>query len=242
MPVMIYKQRRETYDYDYDEPADIKRFLFTTTESIATAIEELAKEMLQNQTPEEWNDRGDEWEVESRYAEACMTVEILTKLDPLMKAYPNRPYSYFGMPSKGWYATDFGGEQQEYAHKVHEHTLAKFNKNIGHIKTRQPAQDIQFKWFDYFTNKQHVVHIITNISGDHFVHDLFTAVDKTPNQLRVEEEEAEFNRWLEYSKTDEYKQEQAERAQQRRDLATHMGENGYTSFVANDDGTYTTWR
>lgn len=240
MPVMIYKTRRETYDYD--EPADIKRFLFTTTESIAAAIEELANEMLHNQAPEDWNNNGDEWEVEPRYAKACMTVEMIDKLTPLLNAYPNRPYHYFGMPTQGWRATDFGGVEQEGAHKTHESTLARFNKNLEHMKTTQVKRDIQFKWFDYFTNKQHVVHIITNISGDHFVHDLFTAVDKTPNQLRVEEEEAEFNRWLEYSKTDEYKQEQAERAQQRRDLATHMGENGYTSFVANDDGTYTTWR
>ena len=218
MPVMIYKQRRETYDYD--EPADIKRFLFTTTESIAAAIEELAKEMLRSQT--------------------CMTVEMLTKLEPLMRAYHNLPHSYFGMPSKGWYATDFGGKKQEYAHKVHESTLARFNKNLEYIKTAQVKRGV--RWYDYTRNKQHVVHIITNISGCHFVHDKFDAVDKTPNQLRAEEEEAEFNRWLEYSKTDEYKQEQAERAQQRRDLATHMGENGYTSFVANDDGTYTTWR
>ena len=240
MPVMIYKQRRETYDYD--EPADIKRFLFTTTESIAAAIEELAKEMLRSQTPEDWNNNGDEWEVEPRYAEACMTVEMLTKLEPLMRAYHNLPHSYFGMPSKGWYATDFGGKKQEYAHKVHESTLARFNKNLEYIKTAQVKRGVRFEWYDYTRNKQHVVHIITNISGCHFVHDKFDAVDKTPNQLRAEEEEAEFNRWLEYSKTDEYKQEQAERAQQRRDLATHMGENGYTSFVANDDGTYTTWR
>ena len=240
MPVMIYKTRRETYDYD--EPADIKRFLFTTTESIAAAVEELANEMLHNQAPEDWNNNGDEWEVDPRYAEACMTVEMLTKLDSLMRAYPNRPYSYFAMPSKGWYATDFGGKEQEYAHKVHEHTLAKFNNNIEHMKATRVKQDIRFKWYDYARNKQHIVHIITNMSGGFFTHDKFDAVDKTPKQLRAEEEEAEFNRWLEYSKTDEYKQEQAERAQQRRDLATHMGENGYTSFVANDDGTYTTWR
>ena len=131
---------------------------------------------------------------------------------------------------------------QEYAHKVHESTLARFNENLEYIKTTRVKRDIQFKWYDYSRKKQHIVHIITNMSGDHFTHDKFDAVDKTPNQLRVEEEEAEHKRWLEYSKTDEYKQEQAERAQERRDLATHMGENGYTSFVANDDGTYTTWR
>lgn len=240
MPVMIYKQRRDTYDYD--EPADIKRFLFTTTESIAAAIEELVNEMLHNQAPEDWNNNGDEWEVEPRYAEACMTVEMIDKLTPLLNAYPNRPYHYFSMPSKGWCETDFGGKEQEYAHKVHESTLARFNKNLEHMKTTRVKRDIQFKWYDYARNKQHVVHIITNMSGDFFTHDKFDAVDKTPYQLLVEEEEAEFNRWLEYSETDEYKQEQAERAQERRDLATHMGENGYTSFVANDDGTYTTWR
>ena len=110
------------------------------------------------------------------------------------------------------------------------------------MKTTRVKRDVQFKWYDYASNKQHVVHIITNISGDHFVHRMFTAVDKTPYQLLVEEEEAEHKCWLEYSKTDEYKQKQAERAQERRDLATYMGENGYTSFVANDDETYTTWR
>jgi len=240
MPVMIYKQKKETYDYD--EAADIKRFLFTTTESIATAVEELAKEMLHNEAPDDWNNMGDEWKVAPRYAEACMTVDILTELDPLMRAYHNLPHYYFGMPTKGWRATDYGGEQQEYAHKVHESTLARFNENLEYIKTTRVKRDIQFKWYDYSLKKQHIVHIITNMSGDHFTHDKFDAVDKTPNQLRVEEEEAEHKRWLEYSKTDEYKQEQAERAQERRDLATHMGENGYTSFVANDDGTYTTWR
>ena len=198
--------------------------------------------MLHNQAPEDWNDHGDEWVVDSRYAEACMTVEVIDKLEPLMRAYHNLPHYFVGMPSKGWYATAFGGKEQEYAHKVHESTLARFNKNLEYIKTAQVKRGVRFEWFDYFTNKQHVVHIITNISGDHFVHDLFTAVDKTPNQLCAEEEEAEHKRWLEYSKTDEYKQEQAERAQEQQDLATHMGENGYTSFVANDDGTYTTWR
>ena len=240
MPVMIYKTRRETYDYD--EPADIKRFLFTTTESIAAAIEELANEMLHNQAPEDWNNNGDEWEVEPRYAKACMTVEMIDKLTPLLNAYPNRPYHYFGMPTQGWRATDFGGVEQEGAHAFHEPTLARFNKNLEHIKTTQVKQGVRFEWYDYSRKKQHIVHIITNMSGDFFTHDKFDAVDKTPYQLLVEEEEAEFNRWLEYSETDEYKQEQAERAQQRRDLATHMGENGYTSFVANDDGTYTTWR
>ena len=240
MPVMIYKQKRETYDYD--EPADAKRFLFTTTESIAAAIEELTSEMLHNQAPEDWNNNGDEWKVESRYAEACMTVEMIDKLTPLLDAYPNRPYHYFSMPDKGWYATDFGGVEQERAHQTHESRLARFNKNLEHMKTTRVRRDIQFKWYNYASNIQHIVHIITNISSDHFVHDLFTAVDKTAKQLLHEEMCAEEERWLEYSKTDEYKQEQAERAQQRRDLATHMGENGYTSFVANDDGTYTTWR
>lgn len=240
MPVMIYKQKKETYDYD--EPADIKRFLFTTTESIAAAVEELVKEMLHNQAPEDWNNNGDEWEVEPRYAEACMTVEMLDKLTPLLNTYPNRPHHYFGMPTKGWRATDFGGKQQEYAHKVHESTLARLNQNLEHMKTTRVKRDIQFKWYDYARNKQHIVHIITNMSGDFFTHNKFDAVDKTPYQLLVEKEEAEHKRWLEYSKTDEYKQEQAERAQERRDLATLMGENGYTSFVANDDGTYTIWR
>lgn len=240
MPVMIYKQRRETYDYD--EPADIKRFLFTTTESIAAAIEELAKEMLHNETPEDWNNMGDEWKVESRYAEACMTVEVIDKLEPLMRVYHNLPHSFFSMPSKGWYATDFGGREQESAHAFHEPTLARFNKNLEHIKTTQVKQGVRFEWYDYSRKKQHIVHIITNMSGDFFTHDKFDAVDKTPYQLLVEEEEAEMERWLKHSKTDEYKQEQAERAQEQRDLATHMGENGHTSFVANDDGTYTTWR
>ena len=212
----------------------------TLQQKTVKQLKELANEMLHNQASEDWNNNGDEWEVEPRYAEACMTVEMIDKLTPLLNAYPNRPHHYFGMPSKGWYATDFGGKEQEYAHKVHESTLARFNQNLEHMKTTRVKRDIRFQWYDYASNIQHIVHIITNISGDHFVHDLFTAVDKTVMQLYQEQEEAKFNRW--YSKTDEYKQEQAERAQQRRDLATHMGENGYTSFVANDDGTYTTWR
>ena len=240
MPVMIYKQRRETYDYD--EPADIKRFLFTTTESIAAAIEELAKEMLHNETPEDWNNMGDEWKVEPRYAEACMTVEVIDKLEPLMRAYHNLQHSFFSMPSKGWYATDFGGREQKSAHEFHEPTLARFNKNLEQIKTTQVKQGVRFEWYDYSRKKQHIVHIITNMSGDFFTHDKFDAVDKTPYQLLVEEEEAEMERWLKHSKTDEYKQEQAERAQEQRDLATYMGENGMTSYANNGDGTYTTWR
>ena len=80
------------------------------------------------------------------------------------------------------------------------------------------------------------------MSGDFFDHEQFDAVDKTLMQMRIAEEDAEMERWLKHSTTDEYKQEQAERAQEQRDLATHMGENGHTSFAANGDGTYTTWR
>lgn len=254
MPVMIYTKQKANYtnnDDDYYIPTT-KRLLFTDPVVIVEQLSELADEILNRHYDYEWNDRGDEYAVHTNYAQACMDSENLflhvKKLfAPYSKVQDSIPYMPSDFTSWYSYVRGCGIDGEDWCEDIQERHPAfmkKYRDAVEASKILSPRGGSYFVWHD--TDQHggyiHRVHIITRMSGDFFDHEQFDAVDKTLMQMRIAEEDAEMERWLKHSKTDEYKQEQAERAQEQRDLATYIGENGHTSFVANDDGTYTTWR
>ena len=83
-----------------------RRALLDTREAMARQLIELIE--LNEETPREWNDCGDEWLVDSRYEEACYwyerTLSLYNKLKPLYKQNLREPR---------WMGTSFNKEYDE---------------------------------------------------------------------------------------------------------------------------------
>jgi len=82
-----------------------RRALLDTREAMARQLIELIE--LNEETPREWNDQGDEWLVDSKYEEACYwyerTLSLYNKLKPL----------YSNLREPRWMGTSFNKEYDE---------------------------------------------------------------------------------------------------------------------------------
>ena len=67
-------------------------------------------------------------------------------------------------------------------------------------------------------------------------------VNETLRDYATRKDDEEYARHVAHENTEEGKAEREAEAERERDLATWMGESGYTSFARNDDGTTTVWR
>jgi hypothetical protein len=67
-------------------------------------------------------------------------------------------------------------------------------------------------------------------------------VNETLRDYATRKDDEAYARYEAHSNTAEGKAEREAEAERERDLATFMGESGYTSFARNDDGTTTVWR
>ena len=67
-------------------------------------------------------------------------------------------------------------------------------------------------------------------------------VNETLRDYATRKDDEEYARHVAHENTEEGKAEREAEAERERDLATFMGESGYTSFARNDDGTTTVWR
>ena len=83
-----------------------RRALLDTREAMARQLIELIE--LNEETPREWNDCGDEWLVDGRYEEACywyeQTLSLYNKLKPLYMHDLNEPH---------WMGTSYNKEYDE---------------------------------------------------------------------------------------------------------------------------------
>ena len=95
-----------TYSEETNRRYIERRALLDTREAMARQLIELIE--LNEETPREWNDCGDEWLVDSRYEEACYwyerTLSLYNKLKPLYKQNLREPR---------WMGTSFNKEYDE---------------------------------------------------------------------------------------------------------------------------------
>ena len=269
MTGMIYIRRTSNH---YGEVRSTKRLVFNDAKAMGRQIEWVLNEVrLDRGTPEEWNDAGEEYNVEPAYAEGCQLNELMTRhMKPLVEAYPYRgkdakregPLGYVrgtrpSMPyapcdekhsarDVSWFSTKFGGKQQQEAQQMYERNLAKYDEAIEYMKVNAPDRALVWKYTDCGPDgagHQHTIHIIPYLCADTYMNaDKFDGVNQTMGEILAQEVEEEHKQWLAYTKTDAYKEEVEAHQQAEADLRTTMGEGGYTSYARNDNGTITMWR
>jgi len=269
MTTMIYIRRTSNH---YGEVRGTKRLVFNDAKAMGRQIEWVLNEVrLDRGTPEEWNDSGEEYDVEPTYAEGCQLNELMTRhMKPLVEAYPYRgkdaktegPLGYVrgtrpsmpyaptaeggGFQEVSWFSTEFGGTQQKEAQQMYERNLAKYDEAIEYMKSNRPDRALVWKYTDCGPDgagHQHTIHIIPYLCADTYMNaDKFNGVNQTMGEILAQEAEEEHKQWLAYTKTDAYKEEVEANAQAEADLRTAMGEGGYTSYSRDDNGRITMWR
>lgn len=265
MTTMIYIRRTTNR---YNEPTGFKRLAFSNAEAMGQQIEWVLDEIKRDKgTPKEWNDSGDECNVEPAYASGCQLNELMVRhMKPFLDAYPHRgkgeplnPKSntrpsmpFAPMDEKrsirevSWYTTDFGGEQQRSAQNMYERNLITYDQAIGYMKRNKPVAPLAFRYTDCGqdgSGHTHFIHIIPSLGADTYLNaDKFNGFNRTMGELLKQEADEEFEAWYAYSETDAYKKEVEAKKQAEADLRTTMGESGYTSYSRDSDGRITMWR
>jgi hypothetical protein len=269
MTTMIYI--RKTYN-TYGEVSGTKRLVFNDAEAMGRQIEWMLSEVRYGRgTPEEWNDSGEEYDVEPAYAEGCQLHELMTRhMKPLIAAYPfhgkdaktegplgyvrgtrpSMPYGPYDEKHRArevtWCLTEFGGRQQKEAYQMYERNLVTYDEAIEYMKVNAPVAPLVWKYNDCGPSgvgHYHIIHIIPYLGVDTYLNtDKFNGVNQTMGEILAQEAEEEHKQWLAYTKTDAYKEEVKANAQAEADLQTAMGEGGYTSYSRDDNGRITMWR
>lgn len=258
MTMMIYI-RKTTNSYE-DPNTGVTRLLFTEPDAMGRQIEWLMREVKEGYgTPEEWNDSGDEYDVEPSCAEGCQLNSLMTRyLEPFITAYqmytqdekgrrviqrPSMPYPPTKMGRKvSWCATEYDGQLQRFAKKQYERNLAVYNDSIEWMKNHKPEKHVLWHYNDCKPDgggNTHTVHIIPSMGS---LDCKFDGKNLTMGELLAKKQDEEMEKWLAYTKTDAYKKEVEAHQQAEADLRTAMGEGGYTSYSRDDNGRITMWR
>jgi len=125
------------------------------------------------------------------------------------------------------------------------HNKGYFKSYYGDVKeyltTKLPiyTNEVSFN-YDHFgsTNVQ-----LIRMPSDFFnIPSRIGEVNETLRDYATRKDDEEYARHVAHENTEEGKAEREAEAERERDLATFMGESGYTSFARNDDGTTTVWR
>jgi len=281
-----------------------RRALLDTREAMARQLIELIE--LNEETPSEWNDCGDEYNVDEKYAEACYwyehTLSLYKKLKPLYthdlreprwmgtsfnKEYDEKNSRYSSMGESlsinihdwdfkcdldaftyGWekqvigqvraniektkYEQDwdyYESKGQVSGHKVIQamHDLGLFKQYYDYCKEVMMTKDaragnIRFDTgssYDYYGS---ITVQVIELPSSFITPSRMGNLNETLNEWRDRRDKEAYEEWEANYDTPEAKAEREAEAERQRDLATFMGESGYTSFARNDDGTTSVWR
>lgn len=203
---------------------------------------------LWEEEADHWNNWGDEYQVEPKYAFACMLYDTLqgdSQLAKVFYAYGmgltgeyNSPIKYAvrDYPDRGWCWTRIG--EMANAHEQLDMMVAFRDEFVNRIKTRFPSNGFTYKNSGY--NRR---------TGDEWVRtvtvkvvdldkEFFNAPKVKINQTtaaRVEEEH-----WAHYN-SKEGKAERKAAAERQREISMTMLENGWHNMSTDDDGTVRMW-
>ena len=278
-----------------------RRALLDTREAMARQLIELIE--LNEETPREWNDCGDEWVVDEKYAEACYwyehTLSLYKKLKPLYtndlreplwmgtsynKEYDEQLSRYSLTLSINFNDWDFKCDLDAFDYGWEKQVIGQVRANIektkyeqdwdyyestGQVDGHEVVQAMHdlglFKiYYDYckevmMTKDARVGNISFGTGSSYDYYGSITVqvielpssfitpsrmgnLNETLNEWRDRRDKEAYAEWEANYDTPEAKAEREAEAQRQRDLATFMGESGYTSFARNDDGTTSVWR
>ncbi len=277
-----------------------RRALLDTREAMARQLIELIE--LNEETPREWNDCGDEWVVDDKYTEACYwyehTLSLYEKLKPLyandlreprwMGTSYNKEYdennSRYSTPSinfNNWsvqcdldtfdyewekqvieqvraniektkYEQDwdyYESKGQVSGHEVIQamHDLGLFKTYYDYCKEVMMKKDARVGYISFGTGSAYdyygsITVQVIELPSSFIKPSRMGNLNETLNEWRDRKDKEDHAKWEAEYDTPKAKAEREAEAERQRDLATFMGESGYTSFARNDDGTTSVWR
>ena len=139
---------------------------------------------------------------------------------------------------------------QEFLQRLHN--LGHFKSYYDEVKefllTKLPTKTNAVGFDTSYHSRQSYTHSSIDIQLIRLPSEFFNIpsrigeVNETLREYSNRKDSEEYAKYLANYDTPEAKAEREAEAQKQRDLATFMGESGYTSFARNDDGTTTVWR
>ena len=258
------------------------RAILDTKEDMARQLIELLDNSMEDSYT--WNDMGDEYRVDSSYAEACQWYEFT------LDTYKKLCKMYSDVPIPRWWATTFTSKDKDHTYMERkdlsiniddydaECEVIEITGSLSHVVKRMSPdgetvcafeflQAVHNKGYfksyygdvkEYLTTKLPSYTNAVSFYYDHFgstdvqlirmpsnffnIPSRIGEVNETLRDYATRKDDEEYARHVAHENTEEGKAEREEEAERERDLATFMGESGYTSFARNDDGTTTVWR
>ena len=139
---------------------------------------------------------------------------------------------------------------QEFLQRLHNlgHFKSYYDEVKEYLPTKLPTYTnaVSFDTSTYgrqsYNHSSIDVQVIRLPSSSFSIPSRIGEVNETLREHRHRKDTEECAKYLANYDTPEAKAEREEEAERERDLATFMGEGGYTSFARNDDGTTTVWR
>ena len=202
---------------------------------------------LWEEEADHWNNWGDEYQVEPKYAFACMlygTLQHDSQLQKIFYAYGmgltgeyNSPVKYaVREPNRGWCWTRIS--EMANAHEQLDMMVAFRDEFVNRIKTRLPSNGFTYKnrGYNRMTGDEWVRTVTVKIVD--LDKEFFNAPKVKINQTtaaRVEEEH-----WAHYN-SKEGKAERKAAAERQREISMTMMENGWHNMSMDDDGTVRMW-
>ena len=217
--------------------------IFDDAEALGMELRDILFREIEGLWEEEayhWNNLGDEWRVEEKYAFACMLYETLTrnkKVQDVGGAYGMEPLSLPDFTDNGyWDWKDMQGMKDCHAHL--DNLLWWRDEFVYRVKTTFPHYSFRYKNRGY--NRR---------TGDEWVRtvtvkvvdldkEFFNAPKVKINQTTLARSEEEY--WAHYN-SKEGKAERKAAAERQREISMTMMENGWHNMSMDDDGTVRMW-
>ena len=215
-----------------------ERYLFVTPEKLGHNVSRILYSLEVYEDTYHWNYMGDEYKVDPDYARSCQLYSNFADcvgLSTLLSVYGMQVSipEHSGVPIKdrlNW--EDWHGEGQARTKKYQKLFEGWLEKLEGKIFSMLPSHGFTIRIDSYPSYTEHTLKVI-NLATD-FLHAPGVVLDEHSGERAAREYEAYYN-------SEQYEIDRQEEIERRNEIATYMGENGFSSFATNEDGSVSFW-